>query len=82
MHTDDLISRLLQQTAVAEEPLRHPSLQDVPDSLVRERVQSMLAQGLVTGELYTAFNGRWIVEPGLRITRLGRQYLSEHLRGS
>ena len=79
---DDLISRLLVQIAVADEPLTHPSLEDVPDSMVRERVKWMLAERLVTGELFTACNGRWIVEPGLRITRSGRAYLWGNRRGS
>ena len=82
MRNADLICRLLEQTAIADEPVAHPSLEDVPDSIVREHVKSMLAQGLVTGELYTASDNRWIVEPGLRITRLGRSYLGKHRRGS
>lgn len=82
MRIDDLICRLLKQTAVANEPLVHPSLEDVPDSIVRKLVKFLLAEGLVTGELYLACNNRWILEPGLRITRLGREYLCERRRGS
>ena len=78
-HTDDLSYWLLKQVIMADEPLAHPSLEDVPDSVVRDQVRSMLDRGLVEGELHTTPEGRWIVYPGLRITLLGRSYLSRHI---
>ncbi len=75
MRIDDLICRLLRQAAVADEPVTHPNLEDVPDSVVAKLVKFLLAKGLVTGELYVACNNQWILEPGLRITRSGRAYL-------
>ena len=77
-HTNDLFCRLLEQVVMAEEPLAHPRLEDVPDSEVRDHVRSMLDRGLVEGELHTALGGQWTVYPGLEITRLGRSYLSRH----
>ena len=52
-HTDDLSYWLLKQVIMADEPLAHPSLEDVPDSVVRDQVRSMLDRGLVEGELHT-----------------------------
>ena len=40
-HTSDLFSRLLEQVVMADEPRAHPSLDDVPDSVVRDHVRSM-----------------------------------------
>ena len=77
--TDDLSCRLLMKIIRADEPLAHPSLEDVSDSVVRDHVRAMLDRGLVTGELHVALRGRWIVDPGLRITPLGRSYLSRHI---
>ena len=78
-HTDDLSYWLLKQVIMADEPLAHPSLEGVPDSVVRDQVRSMLDRGLVGGELHTTPEGRWIVYPGLQITLLGRSYLSRHI---
>ena len=77
--TDDLFCRLLKKVIRADEPLAHPSLEDVSDSVVRDHVRAMLDRGHVTGELHVAPGGRWIVDPGLRITLLGRAYLSRHI---
>lgn len=77
--TDELSCCLLKQVVIGDEPLAHPSLEDVPDSVVRDQVRSMLDRGLVEGELHTTPEGRWIVYPGLRITLLGRSYLSRHI---
>ena len=63
---------------MADEPLAHPSFEDVADSVVRGHVRSMLDRGLVEGELHTALGGDWTVYLGLQITRLGRSYLSRH----
>lgn len=76
--TNHLFCRLLEQVVLADEPLAHSSLEDVPDSVVRDHVRSMLDRGLVEGELHTDPGGRWTVYPGLQITRLGRSYLSRH----
>lgn len=77
--TDEVLCRLLQEVVMADEPLTHPSLKGVPDSVVRDHVKLMLIRGLVTGELHTAFHNRWTVYPGLQITRLGREYLSRRI---
>jgi len=76
--TDEVFCRLLKEVVMADEPLTHPILKGVPDSVVRDHVKLMLIRGLVTGELHTAFNNRWTVYPGLQITRLGREWLSQH----
>lgn len=78
-HTNDLFCRLLEQVVMADEALAHPSLEGVPDSVVRDHVRSLLDRGLVEGELHTDLGGRWTVYPGLQITRLGRSYLSRRL---
>lgn len=79
-HTKDLLCRLLEQVVMADEPLAHPRLEDVPDSVVRDHVKSLLDRGLAEGELHTDLGGRWTVYPGLQITRLGRSYLSRQLK--
>ena len=73
---NDLFYRLLRQVILADEPLAHPRLQGMADSVVRDNVRSMLDRGLVEGELHTTPGGRWTVYPGLRITRSGRSYLN------
>ena len=73
---NDLFYRLLRQVVLADEPLAHPRLQGVADSVVRDHVRSMLDRGLVEGELHTTPGGRWTVYRGLRITPSGRSYLS------
>jgi len=79
--TNDPFCRLLEQVVRADEPLAHPSLEDVADSVVRDYVRSMVDRGLVEGELHTTPGGRWTVYPGLQITRSGRSYLSRRLDG-
>lgn len=65
---------------MADEPPAHPSLEDVPDSVVRDHVRSMLDRGLAEGKLHTDLGDRWTVYPGLQITRLDRSYLSRQLK--
>jgi len=77
---DHVFCRLLKQVVLADDPPTHPTLDGVPDSVVRDHVRVMLGRGLVTGELHTAFNNRWTVYPGLEITRLGREYLGQRQR--
>ena len=79
--TNDPFCRLLEQVVRADEPLAHPSLEDVADFVVRDYVRSMVDRGLVEGELHTTPGGRWTVYPGLQITRSGRSYLSRRLDG-
>ena len=47
--TNDPFCRLLEQVVRADEPLAHPSLEDVADSVVRDYVRSMVDRGLVEG---------------------------------
>ena len=78
-NADDRIYQLLEQVVMADEPLVHPSLEDAEDSSVLDLVRSMLDRGLVEGELHTAPGDDWTVYRGLRITRLGRLYMSRRL---
>ena len=49
-HTKDLFCRLLEQIVITDEPLAHPSLEDVADSVVRDHLRLMVDQGLVEGD--------------------------------
>ncbi len=66
---------------MADEPLAHPSLEDVADSAVRDYVKLMgLDRRLVEGELHTTPGGRWTALPlACRPRARAARYLSRRL---